>query len=639
LAGVTPDWKGFHAGERLNRVPLPTYPWERQRYWVDAPKPGEVSSAPRGGRKASPAEWMYVPSWSRMPAPRPAFGEGPVLVFADDSPLSMETVDALRDHGRTPRVVRMGDAFGQTAEGWTVRPASREDHIKLVDALGEGDGVPSTILHLWPVAEAPSRGTVGVLVLADALNRVHAETALVAVTAGAAEVGGDETVDAAKAALLGAAAVLRVETPTVAVRVVDVALPSADAEARALGARVAAEALAGDGREVALRGRHRWTRSYRPIQPAPTAAPVLREGGVYLFIGGLRGRNERLAEHLVRRYGARIVLVDPTLPHRGGWDPVVKARLAEDPLRRQIERIRALEAEGAEILTIQVQPAEPEQMRDAFRQIESRFGALHGVVVSALAHEEHNRESISEVRVGPYERWMAHLLAELRGVHAVLAERALDFVVVESSLTAELGGVGLIGMAATDAVVNAFAASDTAGGAQPWTAAAWDRWFGEDEAREGYGMSEDEAAAAFEHLLTHAGEPLVLLSTGDLEHRITARADAQAGPAMGTYARPELATEYHAPSTDVEEVVAAMWEELLGISPIGVHDDFFALGGHSLLATQIIVRCRESFGLELQLKAIFEAPTIARFSVLVEDAIIADMESLTDEEAMELAGA
>ncbi len=644
LAGVTPDWKGFHDGERLNRVPLPTYPWERQRFWVDAPKPGELSSAPRGGRKASPAEWMYVPTWHRTPAPRPAFGEGTVLVFADDSALSAGAMDALRDHGRTPLVVRMGEAFAQTADGFTVRAASREDHRKLVDALAEGDGVPSTLLHLWPVAEAPSRGTVGVVVLADALGRARAETALVTVTAGAAEVGGDEATDPAKAALLGTAAVLRVETPTVAARVVDVALPPSsvsvsDAEARALGARVAAEALAGDAREVALRGRHRWTRGYRPIQPAPVAAPVLREGGVYLFIGGLRGRNERLAEHLVRRYGARIVLVDPTLPHRGSWDPVVKARLSEDPLRRQIERIRELEAEGAEILTIQVQPAEPDQMRDALRQTESHFGALHGVVFSALAHEEHDREGISEVRVGPFERWMTHLLAELRGVHGVLAERALDFVVVESSLTAELGGVGMIGMAATDAVVNAFAAGETADAAQPWTAAAWDRWFGEGEAREGYGMGEDEAATVFEHLLTLAGEPLVLLSTGDLEHRVAARGDAPAGPAMGTYARPELATEYHAPSTDVEEVVAAMWEELLGISPIGVHDDFFTLGGHSLLATQIIVRCRESFGLELQLKAIFEAPTIARFSVLVENAIIAEMESLTDEEAMELAGA
>jgi phthiocerol/phenolphthiocerol synthesis type-I polyketide synthase E len=639
LAGVTPDWAGFYAGERLNRVPLPTYPWERQRYWVDAPKPGEAQPAPRAGRKADPADWLHVAAWHRTPAPRPAPGEGRVLVFADDSPLSAGALGALRDHGRTTVAVRAGDAFAETANGFTVRPASREDHRKLVDALAADGGVPPVVLHLWTLADAPSRGTVGVLVLADALGRARAETSLAVVTSGAAEVGGDETVDPARAALFGAAAVVRVEAPGVAPRVVDVAIPSADAEARALGARIAAEALAGDAREVALRGRHRWTRGFDAVKPATTAAPVLREGGVYLLVGGLRGRNERLAEHLFRRWGARIVLIDPTLPHRGGWDPVVRARLAEDPLRRQIERIRALEAEGAQVLTIQVVPAESGQMADALRQIEAHFGALHGVVFAPLAHDEAEREGIADVRVGPWERRMTHLLAELRGVHAALAERALDWIVVESSLTAELGGVGVVDAAAMHAVVNAFAASATAGDAQPWTAAAWDRWFAEGEAREGFGMDAGEAAAAFEHLLTMAGEPLVLLSTGDVEGRLAARADAQAAPGLGAYARPQLATEYHAPATDVEEEVARMWEELLGISPIGVHDDFFALGGHSLLATQIIVRCRENFGLELPLKAIFEAPTIARFAVLVEDAIVAEIEQLTDEEALELAGA
>jgi phthiocerol/phenolphthiocerol synthesis type-I polyketide synthase E len=431
--------------------------------------------------------------------------------------------------------------------------------------------------------------------------------------------------------------VLRVETPSVAARVVDAVVPAGEVEARAMGARIAAEALAGSERAVALRGRHRWVRGFDPVKPAPVPAPVLREGGVYLLIGGLRGRNELLAEHLVRRYGARLVLVDSTLPHRGGWDPVVRARLPEDPLRRQIERIRALEAGGAEILSIQVLPSEPEQMRDVLRETDRTFGALHGVVFVPLAHEDPPREAVGEVRVAQWERRMGHLLGELAGVRAALADRALDFVVVESSLTPALGGVGLIEVAAAHAGIDAFAVT-TADDATPWTSAAWDRWFDDGEAVEGYGMDEAGAAAAFEHLLTLAGEPHVLLSTGDVEHRMTARVEGTAA-AMGSYARPQLATEYHAPTTDVEEVVAAMWEELLGISPIGIHDDFFALGGHSLLATQIISRCRDNFGLELPLKAIFEAPTIARFAALVEDAIVAEIDALTDEEALEMAGA
>ncbi|HEX5872407.1 MAG TPA: acyltransferase domain-containing protein, partial [Longimicrobium sp.] len=635
LAGVTPDWAAFHAGERLNKVHLPTYPWEKQRYWIDALPVGQVDRAkPRGGRKADPAEWLYVPSWRGTAALRPEFGDGRVLVFADDTPLAAGAVEALRAHGRQALVVRPGDAFSKTAEGWTIRPSSREDHRLLAAALVEQGGVPAKVLHLWGIAGAAVRGPVDVLTLADALGRVDTQVDLVVATAGAAEVSGGEAVDAAKAALFGAAAALRVEVPNVAARVVDVAV---DADGRAAGARVAAEALAGVDRAVALRGRHRWVRGFESVAPASVAAPPVREGGVYLFIGGMRGRNELLAEHLVRRYGARIVLIDPTLPRPDGWDPIVKARTADDPLRRQIDRARALQAAGGEIASIQVVSAEPEQLRTALREIDETFGALHGVVFSPLVHLEQPREGVGEARVATWERRMGLLTAELRGVQAALAGRALDFVVVESSLTPQLGGVALVDVAATHAAVDAFAAT-TADDATPWTAAAWDRWFDAGEAAEGYGMDEAGAAAAFEHLLTLAGEPHVLLSTGDVEHRIAARADEAAGPAFGSYARPQLATEFHAPSTDVEEVVAAMWEELLGISPIGVHDDFFALGGHSLLATQIVSRCRDGFGLELPLKAIFEAPTIARFAALVEDAIMAEIDALTDEEALELAG-
>ncbi|HEU4560057.1 MAG TPA: amino acid adenylation domain-containing protein, partial [Longimicrobium sp.] len=84
---------------------------------------------------------------------------------------------------------------------------------------------------------------------------------------------------------------------------------------------------------------------------------------------------------------------------------------------------------------------------------------------------------------------------------------------------------------------------------------------------------------------------------------------------------PEFASEeetYVAPRTPVEEVLAGIWAEVLGVGRLGVHDEFFGLGGHSLLATQIVARVRDLFQLELPLQAIFEAPTIARFAQLIE---------------------
>ncbi|MEO0844278.1 MAG: phosphopantetheine-binding protein, partial [Cyanobacteria bacterium J06643_5] len=110
---------------------------------------------------------------------------------------------------------------------------------------------------------------------------------------------------------------------------------------------------------------------------------------------------------------------------------------------------------------------------------------------------------------------------------------------------------------------------------------------------------------------------------------------------------PNLTNEYIAPRNDIEQAIAQIWQDLLGIDKVGVNDSFFELGGHSLLAVQAIARLREMFQVELEMRSVlFEAPTVAKIAELIDKEqpkeddlaqmadILAEIQGLSSEEVM-----
>jgi acyl carrier protein len=93
---------------------------------------------------------------------------------------------------------------------------------------------------------------------------------------------------------------------------------------------------------------------------------------------------------------------------------------------------------------------------------------------------------------------------------------------------------------------------------------------------------------------------------------------------------------YTAPRTEMEKAVAGILERLLGLKHVDVEDNFFSLGGHSLLAAQLIARLRDSFGIEMPLRVIFEAPSVAELSSELDRLIFAKLPAMSEKEVQHL---
>jgi acyl carrier protein len=637
LSGLRLDWSGFYSQETRRRVPLPTYPFERQRYWIEAAPamaPGNrtdrsdpTDPSDRSALHKTPdlADWFWLPAWK--PALPPAVGSSPRrrwLVLAEPAGASAELA---------ARLARGGEVI-TVAPG--VRPGLWE---ALLADLRSQDRLPDAVVHAWgltgggpPVADAAGfeaaqeRGFYALLELAQAIAKHSGATPreLVVVASGLCAVSPEEAVRPERATVLGLLRVLPQEVPGLSCRAVDAVVPAGGRlRERALDA-LAAEVAAGPGAPlVAWRGDRRSLPDFTPVRleapeeaagAAGLAPAPLRWGGVYLLTGGLENNGFGFARYLARAAQARLVLAEET--------PL-------SPEREQ--RLCALRELGAEVMV------ETGGLVAAVALAESRFGALHGVVHAAGTVGERTFRLVRELdraACGWHFQPKAHALFDLE---RALAGRELDFCVLLSSLATVLGGVAYSANTAANLFLEAFVREHNRKGEQPWVSLGWDVWQTEGDQEQitavrddlaGLAMDPREGEEAFRRAAAARGVDLVLVSTAGLPLRIERagrrigaiqeRAGAMAAEtAAARHPRPSLATPYAAPESDLESRIAAVWQRTLGFERIGVHDNFFELGGDSFVAVQVVSRLQDELGIQLAVAKLYQGLTVRSLAALL----------------------
>jgi acyl transferase domain-containing protein/acyl carrier protein len=667
LAGVKLDWRGFYKNERRRRVSLPLYPFERQRFWIE-PRSRSAraveSTDPGTVKRTDLSEWFYLPSWKPSLLPRSG-GEprNSWLVMLDECGFAEAMADQLIRQGREIVTVAMGGRFHRRDEkSYTIRPGSSEDYKTLLDALKSDGFSPQVILHAFSLTgDVTSDGSVAgfdgfqesgfysLLYLFQALAQ-HAgdDFDITVISNSSLAIMAQETLLPEKSPMLGLCRVVAQEFTNVTSRFIDVKLPDPQASpsiTRLLDSLISEVDSRTTASVIAYRGRERYVQSFEQVRldSGGDIAPF-RERGVYLITGGLSGNGLSIARYLARTVKARLILIERA-PVPGGADGTA----FENGIEQQAEaekanrdpRLRWLEAlneSGAEVCLMVADVADQDQLARAWTEGESRFGEIHGVIHAEETSGESAFRAIWEASRDECELHFNLKARALYSLERVLKDKELDFCVLLSSIASVLGGVGYGPYAAANLFMDSFVRRSNRTNRVPWLSLNWDLWLGGDNldqitAARGdlseLAMTAREGEEAFRYALLARDVDQILVSTSDLTARLNSMQERFEGLrsrrriggelSMGAelHPRPQLATLYVAPETDMERSIAAVWQEVLGFELIGVEDNFFELGGDSLIAIQVTSRLKQQLNLDFPVAKLYQGVTVRSLSQLL----------------------
>ncbi|MFE6503732.1 SDR family NAD(P)-dependent oxidoreductase [Kitasatospora sp. NPDC057738] len=608
-----------------------------------------VADAKRTVAQLRPHTRHHTLRWVPAPAPEERRAlPARVLVIGEQGGIGAELSAALRARGVGVAEAVLADRWQQTVPDRYEVPPTPEGFGRLLDALGAE--LPDEVVHVAAPADDGvqqdlsllearlGHGVHSLFHLARCLSeRGVAPAGLSVVAPSVARVTGTEPATApVHATLFGLAKVIGQEYRDTEVFCLDIA-GDTGAEAvcaELLGARTPAT--------VALRDGHRYVAELAPVhlREQPRSAPV-RPDGVYLITGGLGGLGLAVARHLSRSGpGARLALVNRTeLPPRERWDEVTDAKL-----RGQIEALRELERNGAEVRSYSGDVTDLAVMEGVVAKIRADLGAIGCVVHAAgVAGDGFLFRKDAET----FRRTLNPKVLGATVLDLVTQDDPPDCMVNFGSTVAIFGAAGQGDYTAANSYLEQFAEQRSARGR--WTVTVdWSDWLETGMAFD-HGVQQDQGffrsvsvedgLSSFEEILASACTPVIvgevnyrkLGGSGELAELLrraplvlavpirqaiaAARSSAgeSAAPPDGTPSdgEPKLFGKESGEFSDTERALARIWARELDLTELNVRDTSFALGVDSLAALRIAQSIQKIMDIRVSMVDLFRYVTIA----------------------------
>lgn len=665
--------------EERQLVTLPTYPFERKRYWIEAGKPASPQlSAPKETKKKEMEEWFYLPSWEQQPL-KPVFEEETEeqtwLIFREQDAFHELFTHSFKQKGIKVISVTKGEAYQEQDQLFTINPAEGQHYRNLLDSLSNRGINIQRILHLWEAAKEDDnsnrqaafqahieKGYYSLIFLSQAVaaQKNIRECRLFTITSGIQSVTGNETICAEKSAMLGPCKVISQEYHHIKCWNIDVEdVPEVMSWKEQVLVDLIVQEIMQPGKDqlVAYRHRKRWVQSYKhlPLQKEDGLPKMIRPNGVYLITGGLGGIGFVLSKMLAKEGNVHLYLTGRTaLPPRNEWASYVQQANADEAQRTKIEKVLELERLGATVEAVQANAGNLDQMKHVFDAIRKKHGGVHGVFHAAGLPGSTSFRAIKDIpsTLAQGEDQFQSKVKGLDVLEQLLEKEQADFCLLFSSISALLGGLGFSAYSAANLYMDAFAARLNQHSQTPWMCVNWDAWnfWGELESTIGESINElailpEEGAELFQYVLSSRQNRHMLVSTGNLDERIgqwlsleSKAAESEDSYEVSKHERPELGNPYVAPRNETEKAICQVWQDFMGMEQVGIHDNFFDLGASSLDIVQVTNRLNQALQTNEAVVTLFTYPSVAELAKYIQPSEDSKEEAMEEELAVVTSG-
>ena len=652
------------------RIPLPTYPFEMQRYWIDFDRKQTERSEEfkLNNKTGSPGEWFYEQSWQRKtlrPLVQAELVSGAQwLVFSNNNNFCNRLIQSLQDLGESVVVVTQGENFEKLGDGrYKLNPSNFAEYDSLVQHLQDSFELPSRVLHLWTVEsrhrEASSvnldtfrstqfKGYYSVLNLVQSLNRhkFNSNLSIKVLTSDMHDITGVEKIRPEKASIIGLVKVLQQEFQNITCQAIDLYLPTKNSEEESELLQQVQNEIRFDQAEIicAFRNTRRWVQSYERIEiDAQTGmySPI-KKGGIYLVYDGLVGIGLEVSKTLLTEYQATVlVLGDVSMPQQQEWDNWLETHDPKEDISVKIGGFRELAALGGIFLAPMPNDNDLVELATLVDKAEQQYGKFNGVIHCSGGSANGHVRAVNKASHELTERDFITVPYALMALDTVFEKRDLDFRLVMSSLGSILGGILFVSYGSSNCLAASYAEYSNASKPYRWNVQCWDSWDIEwkivdyknttlhdnitDRLR-AIALTVDEGLDCFQRSLGYGSRYHITISSTDLQARIDKWVNkktmegfkADMSKKQKRHPRPAVSTDFAEPANSLEKTLASAFEKLLDIDAVGRHDNFFELGGHSLLATQLITELRSTLNADMAISDILENPTVEKLGLILE---------------------